>query len=794
MPMSRSTAFFFILPILVVLLPGCAGPAPEVSATSLRLIEGFSEARLESSPEALIAGGGGTWSFAGDGVEAWEVGHDVADLRVDGGLLVGRSSSEVPLIHVQRQGPLSEDLLHEVEIRARVSAGANLTFFFQKELAIPAVIGGLMGPFPASTTALLPGEEMQTYRIRPVETTAIAGTRHVILRPTDVAGADFAIESVRLISRSEHLASIPSGIGWHGLSGIYRETLVSRAPESIRFSLRLPPEPRFEVALGTLDGNPMVFRVRLHAAGSEPVELLRRTLTRPREWQDLGLDLADFAGREVELELSLQAEQDGELGFWGSPVVRNVEMPREGPGGVIVVIADTLRADRLDPYGHSRETAPHLARMAREGALFKSCLSQATWTKPSISSIMSGLYPLSHGVTGFAGRLPAAAATLAEGFREAGWATVSLSSIDFFGKSSNLHQGFEIFHESASLPDGLQAKTMRSYMDRFLPWLDDHHDVPFFAVVHGADPHSPFEPYPPYDTLFTTAGARDAHSEDVAKVQPAIRSPFRQQSAMPYRGELEQAGISPEAYVARELDWYDASIRALDAEVGRLLERLDELGIADRTVVAFVSDHGEEFLDHDRHWHGHSVYGELSQVPLVLRGPGVEAGSVIEETVQTIDLAPTLLALAGLEADERMQGQSLLPLMSAADPRPAGAASWRPQPAFSIAVAEAGAVAEAQAEGWPSESYGMLEGQWMLVHHVRRPENVAEFELYDHTADPLHQHDVAAENPEVVERLAPKIIAWKSKAEAERIADDAVLGGELDAAELERLRGLGYIN
>ncbi len=178
------------------------------------------------------------------------------------------------------------------------------------------------------------------------------------------------------------------------------------------------------------------------------------------------------------------------------------------------------------------------------------------------------------------------------------------------------------------------------------------------------DPHSPFEPYAPYDRIWAKPGAKADHERETAQILPFIKSDAMKQRGLPSREELEAAGIDPDRFVERERDWYDGSIRGLDAELGRLLEAIAQIGLADETVIAFIADHGEEFLEHGRHFHGQNVYGEMTNVPLVLWAPGrIPAGTVVTETVQSIDLMPTLLELSGLEVPEAAQGQSLVPLL-----------------------------------------------------------------------------------------------------------------------------------
>lgn len=732
----------------------------------------------------------------------WEPGPEVADLQIENGLLAGRSTGEWPLIRVERTEGLDDpDTLHAVEVRMRVSGGANLSVTFRNtdEVDLAETVEKLKDdPFSVMTTPIVAGEEMRTYTLTSPFTFWSRDLKHLIIRPTDAAEATFEIESVRLIFRREHLARIPSGIGWQGLMGVYRETIVSRSPEEIRMDVTLPARPWLDLAVGTVDHEPATFCVRVRpvgGAGASSDGISRRvTVTKPHRWQHVRIDLSALAGRKAEVILALEANEPGVLGFWGSPVVRNNRAPSlraaggaDSPQGVILIMADTLRRDHLNVYGYHRETAPVLHRMAAEGALFRDCLTQATWTKVSTPSIMTGLYPFSHTVIGYTDKLPASATTLAEVFRDAGYATLSLSSILFTGKLTNLHQGFEELHESKSLPDRKSSKTAREYVDRLLPWLEAHREVPFFVFLHISDPHDPFEPAPPYDTLWADAAQKDTHYEQTEKVKEFIKDPLMKQFVMPSREELIAAEIDPDEYISHARDWYDGSIRAMDAEIGRVFEALENLGLEDDTLVVFTSDHGEEFLEHGRMFHGQSVYGELNQVPFIVRAPGlVRPGTVIGETVETIDIMPTMLELCRLPFPAQMQGRSLAPLLHGV--RLAGETASRA--AFTQKVPTK---PSAGPPPWESTSYAIVLDGWKLIENLDDEAEEPSYELFDHKNDPLDQADVAAERPEVVEQLRVKLAEWRARAETEQLVADSETEENLSTEELERLRALGYM-
>ncbi len=795
-----------------VVLSAACGTAPEPVA--VRLVDLFQPDAVAGSP-TVDPPQRTEWRFdgalpdEGDFVDTGgvEAGPGVSGLEIRDGRLVGQTTSGFPLLRVERVGEIDPgDQVHAIEVRMRASDGANLQVAFSgaETVVFPALAGAMQGPF-SITTPIVAGDELQTYTLTPPQTVPASTVRHLVVRPTDVEGAEFEIESLRVVFRKEHLASIPSGVGWHGLDEVYLESLVSRAPETLSFDVTLGARPWLDLTLGTIDNLPVTFQVVAgRSDGEATTQLLAQTLTTAERWERRRLDLAAFAGETIRISLALVADTDGAIGLWGSPVVRNdgarpaevAQGPSDSsagslgvrPRGVILIQADTLRRDHLELYGYERETAPILSRFAAEGATFRRTTAQATWTKVSTPSTMTSLHPLTHGVRDFADRLPAGAETLAEQYRAAGYATLAYSSVPFTGQFSNMHQGFEELHEVGSAPITPESKTAREYVDRLSEWLGTHRDVPFFVFLHVFDPHDPFEPREPYATIWADPAHKPEHEEQLEAVREHIENPILALFGMPDRRALEAAEIDPESYVDYDLDWYDGSIRGMDVELGRLVERLRALGIDDDTLVVFMSDHGEEFLDHDRMFHGHTVYNELTQVPLVMRWPGgIPSAVTVDENVQLIDIMPTLLDLSGLAHPDGLQGRSLLPFLAdGADT----VSAWAARPSFSEKARTSGAPPLPLAD---NESYAVIEDDWLLIHNRERPDDAPEFELYDMVADPLNLANVADQQTEVVERLAREIDRWHRIAEQARLPDDAEAAAGLSQAELERLRSLGYI-
>ncbi len=267
----------------------------------------------------------------------------------------------------------------------------------------------------------------------------------------------------------------------------------------------------------------------------------------------------------------------------------------------------------------------------------------------------------------------------------------------------------------------------------------------------------------------------------------------RQFNHLPEPQDLKATGTDPEQWMAFEKGWYDGSIRGMDSEISRLLERLRTLGVADDTLIAIVGDHGEELHDHGRMGHGFAAYGEVAGVVMMMHRPaGLPSDVEVEATTRSIDLMPTLLKLSGLPVPEAAQGQSLLPLV-------AGHMGGRSGEDALAAATELGwevrpAVTEEhkrdEDEDKDDESFAVIFEGWKLIHNTKTVSK-PEFELFDHTSDPLDARDVAEDNPDIVEKLKTELAYWRREVTDAALPEDSSEG--MSSEELERLRSLGYI-
>jgi arylsulfatase A-like enzyme len=319
---------------------------------------------------------------------------------------------------------------------------------------------------------------------------------------------------------------------------------------------------------------------------------------------------------------------------------------------VLLVSVDTLRADHLSSYGYARPTTPHLDALAARGVLFEAAQSTSSWTLPAHASLLTGRYPAFHGLEDEGAVLPAGLPTLAERFRELGYATFAVVAHVYVGREFGIDRGFDTFDDSL-LEGGTRNPKAEEVVDRVLEQLDAAGDRPFFGFVHLFDPHWDYAPPPPWNTRFTDPGY-------TGPVDGTLRS------LSPWSGPDRTL---PAADLAFALALYDGEVAYVDAQIGRLLGALAARGQLDRTVVAVTADHGEEFEEHGRLGHGHSLYGEVLRVPLILAGhPRLPAGERRREPVSLVDVAATLLELAGGAPPAGSQGTSLLAAAEAGRP------------------------------------------------------------------------------------------------------------------------------
>lgn len=328
----------------------------------------------------------------------------------------------------------------------------------------------------------------------------------------------------------------------------------------------------------------------------------------------------------------------------------------DGAPNVLVIVVDTLRADHLPAYGYEGGRTPNLDRFAEDAVRYEQAFANASWTRPSFASILTGRYASSHGVMGKPDSLPDDAVTLPEALREGGYETAGFVTNFNVGPYFNFQQGFDEYAflepEFVLGADDSAAKLLlvqflrqrieqlraaggavepgTAYQDaetvnrHLVSWLErGRRQRPFFLFVGYMDPHDPYFPHP-YDG---TGYARAAHQRPDPSEAPRLR------------------------------ELYDGEITYWDEHFGRLMDELRRRGLYDDMMIVVTSDHGEEFAEHGGFWHGTTLYDEQLHVPLFVKYPRGERGGTSEARwVQSVDIMPSVLAAAGLSAVAGVQG------------------------------------------------------------------------------------------------------------------------------------------
>jgi arylsulfatase A-like enzyme len=415
-----------------------------------------------------------------------------------------------------------------------------------------------------------------------------------------------------------------------------------------------------------------------------------------------------------------------------------------GQPNLVLIVVDTLRADFTTPYGFTQDTTPELAAWARRGVLFEHARSQSSWTKMSMASLMTSLWPRSHGIREAKDGLAESAVTLAEVLSEAGYATYGVQTNGWLHQSFGFHQGFGryMFPRGGGHPR-LGQPSLWPHADRVyeeaVRLLDGHDRTrPFFLYLHFMDVHEYAAP-PSFKTFGTD---------------------------------------SKGAYLA--------AIRWVDDAVARVRKKLAAAGYLERTVIVFGADHGETFGEHGVHGHARNVLTTVVWVPLVLRFPFRVAPPVrVTTQVRNVDVAPTLLDLAGVALPESFEGRSLVPLLT-------GEAEESDRPSF----------AGLGVPLFPDASVQTVvsDGSWTYARNATPPEDDAEaYEakavapgkefLFDRRVDPGENVNLMAREAAEAKRMTALLDDYLAEGDAGVVEQ----GVRIDPAIADRLRAMGYL-
>jgi len=430
---------------------------------------------------------------------------------------------------------------------------------------------------------------------------------------------------------------------------------------------------------------------------------------------------------------------------------------------LLLLTIDTLRADALGTLGDPRARTPHLDRLARASVTFRDCIAPAPWTLPTLGSIHTGTYPAEHGLSGPDGLDPGVP-TLAEACESSDRRTGAFVSNPWLATRS-LARGFDTYDVAEKLEsiDPLLGTFVYGYLHKLVLRVrrqDDAYRIsrlgvewiargrgPWFLWLHYFDPHLPNRPPRPLDRLFGPPPGRDALQ--LPAVDDEIRS-GRHELSPATRADLRNL--------------YDAEVTYTDGAIGRVLRHLGAAGIDGETAIVFSSDHGEEFWDHGGYEHGHQMFDELVRVPLIVRAAGMRSARIVDTLVRTIDMPPTALAAAGIDAGAFDSGD----LLADTDDRRS---------------------AYGEATLYGEEQKFLRSDDWKIVARRGDEPSVSVFDL---RSDPSERFDLVPGGGAPADSLQRELDAW-----IERVGstDDDTRGAldQLDPATRDQLKAVGYL-
>jgi arylsulfatase A-like enzyme len=488
-------------------------------------------------------------------------------------------------------------------------------------------------------------------------------------------------------------------------------------------------------------------------------------------WRNVRLDLASLAGQEVRFEFScLHAggrALPASFPLWGHPAIYAPGPLAKGAkaSNVILISLDTLSARHLNLYGYDKDTAPKMAaRFQNKGVVFDRCVAAATATAPTHMTMFTGMDPLQHKMTDGLGHASLSAIPLAEVLRPLGITTAAFTEDGWLSVGHGFGRGFDRFFEDSSpdmmAPVGRIESTFRHASE----WLEENRDKSFFLFLHTFEVHDPHHPPEAYQGLFFEKG-EDPREPTVARV-------------------------------VRDRVAYDQEIRYVDDQLEALMRKIEDLGLAESTLVIVTADHGEAFGEHGYVVHGNFMYEEVLHVPLMMQGPGVRPGTRVKDIVGHVDYMPTILEALGATAPHpHLRGKSLYPYL-------ADGTSSRPDRQHRVLYSESwgkfALTSERQMVEFLAPALSARIGGRKLSRYKEEPED--RYEAYDLDVDPAERTNLFRNEAERFADLRKLVDDYHnySARTRERLEKNEPAESEsgeviLSPEQEEKLRALGYI-
>jgi arylsulfatase A-like enzyme len=600
-----------------------------------------------------------------------------------------------------------------------------------------------------------------------------AEVARLFIKPAITSDTDVEIDFIRFLSKRSRYLGARNDVIFEMVGGEMRKAIYMLPDQTLEWSVEVPEQaPVLEFGSAVLlSDRPVTFEAILMDENGDTT-LHSETVTSATAWQDAKIDLAPWAGQSVGVRLRVSGDSDN-VAFWSNPVLHSSPKDRFN---VIIVLEDALRADYLSTYGYELETSPHKTALMRErGIQFDWAVSQATKTRPSVPSMMTSLYPTATGVWNFSDMLSDRHLTLAEIMRSQGFTTAAFIQNGNAGPWAGGHQGFSQLFD----PRIVAGPPQTVLGERLFSWLEEHRDENFFLYLHVGDPHGPYDPPPPYDAWYQeVAGKGNPIKREDYLEPPSVTEPTDEDRRRRYAGE----------------------IRHNDELLATTVEKLDELGLTENTLVIFLADHGE-FMGEQGHWEHHPP-GLLPviHVPLMMTYPSrFKEPKRITEVVQLVDVMPTVLELAGIErTDLLLQGDSLVSLIEGGEPE-----RWRDRLAISEEPTAMERDQPCSCASLMFRDWHVISSTWLWPADRSDPilpgvHTFVKTHVYWYRDDPKEPVPGLAFLPDLYVRwLANDTVSGLREANQatwRKLTEGDAMDLQIDPDTLEHLRGLGYVN
>ena len=369
----------------------------------------------------------------------------------------------------------------------------------------------------------------------------------------------------------------------------------------------------------------------------------------------LNISLDKYAGQNIAVSFVVTV---GEVAFKNAGIIAPIRKGEKAPGkfsakNVVLVLIDTLRADHLQMYNpDTRVRTDYLNHLAKESMVFSRALAQENWTKPSVTTLLTGLYAESHNTKTEKDKVPQTVTLAAEHFKRIGFATAGFVANGYISNKFGFKRGWDKWRNYVREGRPNRAQFVA---DDAVQWLKERpKNKPFFLYVHTIDPHVPYIPPRKYRALYDNEPYNGIVTpRGTPKLLERIKTGSLKLSA---RDKIRLEAL------------YDGEITYHDDHLKRVHDELEAQGLLENTIIVVTADHGEELFDHGLVGHGHSMYEELIHVPLIIRLPGAKSDSVTKcpAEVGLVDVMPTLCEVLGVECPKEVEGRSLVKLLGGA--------------------------------------------------------------------------------------------------------------------------------